>query len=247
MGCEHPDWLPAGWKVRVKIRSSGKKDKYYINPVDGLKFSSKPEVLRYLESSTKDDNPNVPNKSCVEGEGQMSISDNVDESLSGDEMGKSGLKLATDVKYNATNVAKGQTSLSQKADESFLCVNSGESGSKATFVKTGERRRSLRLVANKLKDRGMEDSSLSQTGGNAQNTVTTTTTVPNTSKRKSEIELPRRTSKRLAGVKVEIEAHPLNRKPAKATHKAAASNEGKSDAERNNNNDDGPKRPLIFP
>ncbi|XP_051142537.1 methyl-CpG-binding domain-containing protein 13-like isoform X2 [Andrographis paniculata] len=55
MGCEHPDWLPAGWRVTVKARrSSGKKDKYYINPSNGLKFKSKPEVLRFLKCSGRD-------------------------------------------------------------------------------------------------------------------------------------------------------------------------------------------------
>ncbi|XP_042033702.1 uncharacterized protein LOC121780230 [Salvia splendens] len=49
MGGEHPEWLPADWEVRVKRRSSGKKDKYYIHPSIGLTFNSKPEVLRHLK------------------------------------------------------------------------------------------------------------------------------------------------------------------------------------------------------
>ncbi|KAL3837704.1 hypothetical protein ACJIZ3_022295 [Penstemon smallii] len=47
---EHPDWLPQDWKVSVKLRSYGRKDKLYINPSNGLKFNSKLEVLRYLKS-----------------------------------------------------------------------------------------------------------------------------------------------------------------------------------------------------
>ncbi|KAK6155743.1 hypothetical protein DH2020_009991 [Rehmannia glutinosa] len=57
MGGEKPDWLPVGWKVSVRVRSCGKKDKYYVNHSKGLKFNSKPEVLRYLESSGKDRKP----------------------------------------------------------------------------------------------------------------------------------------------------------------------------------------------
>ncbi|KAK6135318.1 hypothetical protein DH2020_030960 [Rehmannia glutinosa] len=57
MGGENPDWLPVGWKVSVRVRSCGKKDKYYVNRSKGLKFNSKPEVLRYLESSGKDRKP----------------------------------------------------------------------------------------------------------------------------------------------------------------------------------------------
>ncbi|KAI3471118.1 hypothetical protein Pfo_027781 [Paulownia fortunei] len=54
MGGEHPEWLPLDWKVCVRVRSSGKKDKYYINPINGLKFNSKLEVLRYLKNVGKD-------------------------------------------------------------------------------------------------------------------------------------------------------------------------------------------------
>ncbi|KAL2248635.1 UNVERIFIED_CONTAM: Methyl-CpG-binding domain-containing protein 13 [Sesamum indicum] len=54
MGGEHPAWLPVDWKVCVKNRSFGRKDKYYINPLNGLKFNSKLEVLRYLKNAGKD-------------------------------------------------------------------------------------------------------------------------------------------------------------------------------------------------
>ncbi|KAK4431511.1 Methyl-CpG-binding domain-containing protein 13 [Sesamum alatum] len=59
MGCEHPDWLPVGWRVCLRVRSCGKKDKYYVNPSNGLKFNSKPEVLRYLKYSAKGQKPRV--------------------------------------------------------------------------------------------------------------------------------------------------------------------------------------------
>ncbi|KAL3521518.1 hypothetical protein ACH5RR_019667 [Cinchona calisaya] len=44
------DWLPAGWKVQVRVRNSGKKDKCYVDPSNEHKFYSKPEVLRYLKN-----------------------------------------------------------------------------------------------------------------------------------------------------------------------------------------------------
>ncbi|CAA2977724.1 methyl- -binding domain-containing 13 isoform X1 [Olea europaea subsp. europaea] len=47
---DHPDWLPAGWKIKIGVRQSGKKDKYYIDP-SNKKFNSKPEVLRYLKNA----------------------------------------------------------------------------------------------------------------------------------------------------------------------------------------------------
>ncbi|XP_057446248.1 methyl-CpG-binding domain-containing protein 13-like [Lotus japonicus] len=46
--------LPPGWQVEVKVRKNGKRsDKYYISPSSGLKFNSKAEVLRHLESANK--------------------------------------------------------------------------------------------------------------------------------------------------------------------------------------------------
>ncbi|KAK2973082.1 hypothetical protein RJ640_023012 [Escallonia rubra] len=45
-----PDWLPAGWTEEVLVRKSGKKQKCYSDPANELKFYSKPEVLRHLDS-----------------------------------------------------------------------------------------------------------------------------------------------------------------------------------------------------
>ncbi|KAG6747481.1 hypothetical protein POTOM_049885 [Populus tomentosa] len=45
------DWLPEGWRVEVKVRDSGKKDKFYFPPTGGFRFNSKIEVSRYLNLS----------------------------------------------------------------------------------------------------------------------------------------------------------------------------------------------------
>ncbi|KAK3006290.1 hypothetical protein RJ639_017784 [Escallonia herrerae] len=45
-----PDWLPADWTEEVLVRKSGKKQKCYSDPANELKFYSKPEVLRHLNS-----------------------------------------------------------------------------------------------------------------------------------------------------------------------------------------------------
>ncbi|XP_022923133.1 methyl-CpG-binding domain-containing protein 13-like isoform X4 [Cucurbita moschata] len=44
------NWLPPGWTVKVKVRKSGKKDKFYINPVNGNALRSLRDVHRYLTS-----------------------------------------------------------------------------------------------------------------------------------------------------------------------------------------------------
>ncbi|XVF09855.1 hypothetical protein REPUB_Repub07fG0132900 [Reevesia pubescens] len=43
------DWLPPGWKVDVRQRRNGKKDKCYYAPCGELRFISRAEVFRYLE------------------------------------------------------------------------------------------------------------------------------------------------------------------------------------------------------
>ncbi|KAJ6761312.1 hypothetical protein OIU79_026027 [Salix purpurea] len=45
------DWLPEGWRVEVKVRNNGKKDKFYFPPMGGFRFNSKIEVSRYLNRS----------------------------------------------------------------------------------------------------------------------------------------------------------------------------------------------------
>ncbi|KAK4606486.1 hypothetical protein RGQ29_000635 [Quercus rubra] len=52
-----PDWLPAGWTVEDRVRSSGVTagtvDRYYFHSVSGSRFRSKKEVLYFLETGTK--------------------------------------------------------------------------------------------------------------------------------------------------------------------------------------------------
>ncbi|KAH7550054.1 hypothetical protein ACOSP7_024828 [Xanthoceras sorbifolium] len=54
---ESLNWLPPGWKVEDRVRTSGATagmvDKYYFDPVSGHRFRSKKEVLYFLEFGTK--------------------------------------------------------------------------------------------------------------------------------------------------------------------------------------------------
>ncbi|OMO86042.1 Methyl-CpG DNA binding protein [Corchorus capsularis] len=43
------DWLPPGWKVEVRHRRNGKKDKCYYAPCGEIRFLSRAEVCRYLD------------------------------------------------------------------------------------------------------------------------------------------------------------------------------------------------------
>ncbi|XP_047957768.1 uncharacterized protein LOC125203465 isoform X2 [Salvia hispanica] len=54
MDGERPEWLPVDWKVCVSVRSSGRKDRYYVSPSNDHRFKSKPEVFRFLKNAEKD-------------------------------------------------------------------------------------------------------------------------------------------------------------------------------------------------
>ncbi|KAL1832285.1 hypothetical protein ACET3Z_001936 [Daucus carota] len=60
-----PGWLPAGWTVTYKTRTSGATagtvDKYYVEPITGARFRSKVEVERYLETGSKNKLPSDAN------------------------------------------------------------------------------------------------------------------------------------------------------------------------------------------
>ncbi|XP_022968221.1 methyl-CpG-binding domain-containing protein 13 isoform X2 [Cucurbita maxima] len=51
MNQKSEEWLPPGWTVKVKVRKSGKKDKYYYEPSSQMKFNSRAEVFRYLKTA----------------------------------------------------------------------------------------------------------------------------------------------------------------------------------------------------
>ncbi|XP_074317746.1 uncharacterized protein LOC141653793 isoform X1 [Silene latifolia] len=55
-----PEWLPAGWKLHVKLKNH-RKYKWYVHPDTHQKFYSKPAVLRYLKHGTVDNNNNNNN------------------------------------------------------------------------------------------------------------------------------------------------------------------------------------------
>ncbi|XP_077214425.1 methyl-CpG-binding domain-containing protein 5-like [Tasmannia lanceolata] len=43
------DWLPAGWTMKEKMRTSGEKYKLYFDPVFNRRFRSKKKVLEFLK------------------------------------------------------------------------------------------------------------------------------------------------------------------------------------------------------
>ncbi|KAK3205374.1 hypothetical protein Dsin_019420 [Dipteronia sinensis] len=54
---ELPSWLPPGWQIETKVRTSGATagvvDKFYLDTVSGNRFRSKKEVLYFVEFGIK--------------------------------------------------------------------------------------------------------------------------------------------------------------------------------------------------
>ncbi|KAJ0261413.1 Methyl-CpG-binding domain-containing protein 6 [Hirschfeldia incana] len=73
-------WLPDGWRVEDKVRTSGATagsvDKYYYEPVTGRRFRSRTEVLYYLEHGTskKGSKKTDFNPDHLEGQGRSKSS-----------------------------------------------------------------------------------------------------------------------------------------------------------------------------
>ncbi|KAK1283196.1 hypothetical protein QJS10_CPB21g00517 [Acorus calamus] len=55
-----PEWLPNGWIVEVRRKSSGVKYKCYVDPVTRTRFYSKPQVLRHLSFGDLE----IPSSEC---------------------------------------------------------------------------------------------------------------------------------------------------------------------------------------
>ncbi|KAK7318278.1 hypothetical protein RJT34_02977 [Clitoria ternatea] len=66
---ERPEWLPNDWDVEFRIRKSGAHMgsgyKCYIDPLNGYKFYSKPEVFRYLETIKDNSCTSKKQKKCT--------------------------------------------------------------------------------------------------------------------------------------------------------------------------------------
>lgn len=73
---EAPDWLPPGWQIEFRVRTSGAtaghKDKYYFCPDSKRRFRSRKEVMSFLETGEV-----VPKKKKADGpDGESAPSSN---------------------------------------------------------------------------------------------------------------------------------------------------------------------------
>ncbi|XP_050227297.1 methyl-CpG-binding domain-containing protein 13-like isoform X2 [Mercurialis annua] len=62
---ENPEWLPHGWITKSKTNSVGRKYKFYIEPLTGRKFNSKPEVFRHIETVGQECCESMQEETCT--------------------------------------------------------------------------------------------------------------------------------------------------------------------------------------
>ncbi|KAL3524257.1 hypothetical protein ACH5RR_017091 [Cinchona calisaya] len=182
------DWLPAGWRVQVTVRKSGKKDKYYIDPVSGHHFRSMKEVSRYFDTgkmgrrSSKPKEQDLTNlesrhnslSSFAETEEEKTADSKAEQSI-----GNKSLKSDT-AAMNNVSLPKADKLAQREKKES-----SSESTSTVTEVPLENLHTGNGLEATKSKKRKLDD--------------------------KKGVDLPRRTSKRLAGIEVNLSLEPNTR------------------------------------
>ncbi|KAJ8554457.1 hypothetical protein K7X08_025135 [Anisodus acutangulus] len=128
-----PSWLPDGWKVEVKARKKGKKEKWYSDPSKGLEFCSKADVLRYLSSVDSNCSKNSDTKE-MEKKGTGKTEEATSEGLPSGwikelKVRRKGRKIRKDPYY--IDPVSGQTFRSMKQVSQFLETReSGKSESK---------------------------------------------------------------------------------------------------------------------
>ncbi|KAK3409987.1 hypothetical protein EUGRSUZ_J02050 [Eucalyptus grandis] len=91
---ETPDWLPAGWYVEDRVRTSGvtagTRDKYYCDPVSHRVFRSKKEVLYFLETGFSRKKKKMENADANNDAGNSNATKAQAESSGGQKQKKAG-------------------------------------------------------------------------------------------------------------------------------------------------------------
>ncbi|KAF7828301.1 methyl-CpG-binding domain-containing protein 13-like isoform X1 [Senna tora] len=190
-GNEHPEWLPDGWNVDFKTRKSGPNMgagyKCYINPLNGHKFYSKPEVLRYLETVNGSNCTFKNKKGCT-----------VEPSLSNPSYAAKRQKL----KHSASEqLFAGK----EASDKGILEFSDGSSSKKEYNAKMSAENMVAPVPTDKtvVKMHSQEDTATNHAEIKECYTEKVNEenhSAPSISKKKKELNVPQRFSRRLAGI-----------------------------------------------
>ncbi|GLT78249.1 hypothetical protein SLA2020_497890 [Shorea laevis] len=204
---EHPEWLPDGWLVELKMRKSGaslgKQEKSYFDPSTGFRFYSKPQVLRYL-NNVKQECPTSSQEKC-----SHSASKVVTEKYVADELPpgwikelkvrKSACGKKKDPYY--TDPASGYVFRSKK--DVFLYLETGEISRRAFLPK---KRKIIDQKCTNDENTPLSAAKRHSLGNGTENINNAKANNSGNSRKNKELDLPRRSSKRLAGLEPELVA-----------------------------------------
>lgn len=190
------DALPEGWTVEVKVRKNGRKDKYYIDPLKGYIFQSRRDVLRYCENGEVGKYVKSMGKDIADGEME---DDNVSTPIAKeqslvDSSPKTEVSQKQDWILNEA-IENGKTCKSnpQKiSGDAELIKDQCKQGSVTSFpspsegVQKGES--TIQKSTDDMQEKNVNDDSKPGLVGKSKRKLT---------------ELPRRSSKRLAGLQID--------------------------------------------
>ncbi|XP_057481288.1 uncharacterized protein LOC130768273 isoform X2 [Actinidia eriantha] len=238
------DLLPPGWTVEVRVRKNGKKDKCYTDPLNGFEFFSKPEVFRYL-NNTETSHSKSKGKRKRSRKLSAINSSPVAEELKLDD-GKEKRQVTGDQSSELAGDLKDEKSLESctgMEGTSGSCVNLPE----ATYLEQREKSNPITGLIGLVCVSGNKRMQLGL----------------NKLKNKKKPDLPRRASKRLAGIEVcpipELKTNNRARRgSARQLHEAEAStaanlrasaapDECAEKRDREDNTDEKRKRPIALP
>ncbi|KAF5190881.1 hypothetical protein FRX31_019532, partial [Thalictrum thalictroides] len=192
------DWLPSGWKVEVKERKNGSKDKYYTDMASGYMFRSRREVSHYLQTGEL---PRMSRKKRF-----LNDADSISEETS-----KKKLSGSNTRGYLFT----GQSSYTSKRNEEWifsLSVTEAEESSCLVLfpldVKDNKENKKIKFCADKRYVLALHTPAVSPVNQLGENGVgkhqnRESQPAPQISETRKELTLPCRTSRRLAGMEPE--------------------------------------------
>lgn len=202
------DELPEGWKTEIKTSKFGKVRKIYINPLTGSKFYSKPAVARYLKSIEKSSTTAEQNKECSSSAVDEKLSENLEtkrqlfvdgkESLDTENVDASEAKI---LEENLGNNSSDNAILTCENKIKCAATNNplrptNEASEKEVTVMVDD------VVIDSRATSLLTEQKLPETGVEKQSRKTQSSS--RISKKRLSQDLPRRTSKRLAGCKLDM-------------------------------------------
>ncbi|KAH9647167.1 hypothetical protein KPL70_025098 [Citrus sinensis] len=192
--------LPDGCRVEVRVRKNGKKDKYYIDPASGYIFRSMKDAVRYVETGEigrlaykpKDDG----------NQDEEDLEDDKDNSPTATK------KQKLEVTGTETDITSQSTKLSEVAKDEDALDSAVEAGTELRGSNLSEAKDSDKMDYRKDSDKNVLSTPVvvvlpqgqSSDVGEMMDETMNTTLGKSMSRKKKVFDLPRRASKRLAGL-----------------------------------------------